>query len=167
MRITHLTLRNWRTSKNLDIPVGTSGARQDERDLSDGTLRLIGLLWSLVEVGRKGGPAPRCCWRNRSCHCIPPSSECSRPCLQPPRDPTVRRSSSRPTAPSCSATRGIRADEVLLLIPTVDGTSGLVLGADEQAVQLLASGLTVAEVALPRTEPTNIESLADVTLGRR
>lgn len=30
------------------------GARQDEHDFSDGTLRLIGLLWSLQEKGAKG-----------------------------------------------------------------------------------------------------------------
>ena len=32
------------------------GARQDERDFSDGTLRLIGLLWSLTDVSRSAGP---------------------------------------------------------------------------------------------------------------
>ena len=32
------------------------GALQNERDFSDGTLRLIGLLWSLTEKGRVGGP---------------------------------------------------------------------------------------------------------------
>jgi len=39
------------------------GAYQDERQLSDGTLRLIGLLWSLQEPG-----GPLLLWRNRSCH---------------------------------------------------------------------------------------------------
>src|SRR5262249_11977465 len=32
------------------------GARQDERDFSDGTLRLIGLLWALQEGGAQSGP---------------------------------------------------------------------------------------------------------------
>ena len=32
------------------------GARQNERDFSDGTLRLIGLLWSLLEGRRNTGP---------------------------------------------------------------------------------------------------------------
>lgn len=62
---------------------------------------------------------------------------------------------------------GIRADEVLLLTPTADGTAGVVLSTDNEAVTLIESGLTVAEVALPRTEPPNIDALAEVTLGRR
>lgn len=32
------------------------GARQNERDFSDGTLRLIGLLWALQETGSTAGP---------------------------------------------------------------------------------------------------------------
>jgi hypothetical protein len=62
---------------------------------------------------------------------------------------------------------GIRADEVLLLTPTADGTVGIVLASDGEAVRAIESGLTVAEVALPRTAPPNIESLANVGMGRR
>ena len=32
------------------------GARQNESDFSDGTLRLIGLLWALEEEGKNAGP---------------------------------------------------------------------------------------------------------------
>lgn len=152
----HLESRytNWRTS----------GARQDERDLSDGTLRLIGLLWSLVEVGRKGAPV------------LLEEPELS---LHPAvirMLPTVLARAQRSTraqvlltthSPELLADEGIRADEVLLLTPTVDGTAGVILSTDEQAVQLIGSGLTVAEVALPRTEPPNIEALADVNIGNR
>lgn len=150
----HLESRNRRTS----------GARQDERDLSDGTLRLIGLLWSLVEVGRKGAPV------------LLEEPELS---LHPAvirMLPTVLARAQRSNraqiiltthSPELLSDEGIRADEVLLLTPTVDGTSGLVLSTDDQAVQLIDSGLTVAEVALPRTEPPNIEALAEVTMGRR
>lgn len=152
----HLESRytNWRTS----------GARQDERDLSDGTLRLIGLLWSLVEVSRKGAPV------------LLEEPELS---LHPAvirMLPTVLARAQRSTraqvlltthSPELLADEGIRADEVLLLTPTVDGTAGVVLSTDEQAVQLIGSGLTVAEVALPRTEPPNIEALADVNIGNR
>lgn len=152
----HLESRytNWRIS----------GARQDERDLSDGTLRLIGLLWSLVEVGRKGAPV------------LLEEPELS---LHPAvirMLPTVLARAQRSNraqiiltthSPELLSDEGIRADEVLLLTPTADGPSALVLGTDEKAVQLLDSGLTVAEVALPRTEPPNIEALADVSMGRR
>jgi predicted ATPase len=152
----HLESRytNWRTT----------GARQDERDLSDGTLRLIGLLWSLVEVGRKGAPV------------LLEEPELS---LHPAvirMLPTVLARAQRSSAAQIVLTThspellddpGIRADEVLLLTPTADGTEGVVLATDPQAVELIDSGLTVAEVALPRTEPPNIDALGGITLGRR
>lgn len=146
--------RNWRTSD----------ARQDERDLSDGTLRLIGLLWSLVEVGRRGAPV------------LLEEPELS---LHPAvirMLPTVLGRAQRSTnaqilltthSPELLADEGIRADEVLLLTPTADGTEGLVLSEDEQAVQLLDSGLTVAEVALPRTDPPEIAGLGQLNLSAR
>lgn len=152
----HLESRytNWRTT----------GARQDERDLSDGTLRLIGLLWSLVEVGRKGAPVlleePELSLHPAVIRMLP--SVLAR----------AQRSSAAQIiitthSPELLDDDGIRADEVLLLNPTADGTEGLVLSTDPQAVEMLESGLTVAEVALPRTEPPNVEALGRITLGRR
>lgn len=152
----HLESRytNWRTT----------GARQDERDLSDGTLRLIGLLWSLVEVGRKGAPV------------LLEEPELS---LHPAvirMLPTVLARAQRSNgaqviltthSPELLDDEGIRADEVLLLHPTADGTAGLVLSTDPSAVEAIDSGLTVAEVALPRTAPPNIDTLAQVGMGRR
>lgn len=152
----HLESRytNWRTS----------GARQDERDLSDGTLRLIGLLWSLVEVGRKGAPVlleePELSLHPAVIRMLP--SVLAR----------AQRSNGAQVlltthSPELLTDEGIRADEVLLLIPTADGTEGVILSSDPQAVKLIDSGLTVAEVALPQTEPPNIEALAQVNMGAR
>lgn len=138
------------------------GARQDERDLSDGTLRLIGLLWSLVEVGRKGAPVlleePELSLHPAVIRMLP--SVLAR----------AQRSNGAQVlltthSPELLSDEGIRADEVLLLTPTSDGTEGFVLSTDPTAVQLIESGLTVAEVALPRTEPTNIDALAKVNMG--
>ena len=39
------------------------GAWQSEQDLSDGTLRLLGFLWAVIEE------AAPCCWKSLSCHC--------------------------------------------------------------------------------------------------
>ncbi len=114
----HLESRytNWRTS----------GARQDEIDLSDGTLRLIGLLWSLVEVGRKGAPV------------LLEEPELS---LHPAvirMLPNVLARAQRTNgaqimltthSPELLTDEGIRADEVLVLTPTADGTEGLILSA--------------------------------------
>lgn len=152
----HLESRytNWRES----------GARQDERDLSDGTLRLIGVLWSLVEVGRKGAPI------------LLEEPELS---LHPAvirMLPTVLARAQRTTSaqiiltthsPELLQDEGIRGDEVLVLRPTADGTEGEILSADTEAKVLLDSGLNVAEVALPLTEPPEIGGLARMSLGRR
>lgn len=152
----HLESRyaNWRTT----------GARQDERDLSDGTLRLIGLLWSLVEVGRTGAPV------------LLEEPELS---LHPAvirMLPTVLARAQRTNAaqimltthsPELLQDEGIRPDEVLILTPTADGTEGTVLSTDPAATELLDDGLTVAEVALPLTDPPEIQGLGRITLGRR
>lgn len=152
----HLESRytNWRTT----------GARQDERDLSDGTLRLIGLLWSLVEVGRKGAPV------------LLEEPELSLHPAVISMLPTVLARAQRTSgaqiiltthSPELLQDEGIRADEVLLLTPTAEGTEGLVLAADATAVELIDSGLTMAEVALPRTAPPNVDALSGISLGRR
>lgn len=152
----HLESRytNWRTQ----------AARQDERDLSDGTLRLIGLLWSLVEVGRKGAPV------------LLEEPELS---LHPAvirQLPGVLARAQRSNnaqvlltthSPELLADEGIRADEVLVLTPSRDGTDGQLLSEVEGVRELLASGLSVPEVALPRTEPPGIQGLLDLDLSAR
>lgn len=151
----HLESRytNWRTR----------AARQDETDLSDGTLRLIGLLWALVEVGRKGAPV------------LLEEPELS---LHPAVVrvlPRVLAGAQRGTgaqvlltthSPDLLADEGVRPDEVLVLTPTDDGTTGTTLAADPEATTLLQSGLTVEEVARARSEPPGVEQLAWVKLAR-
>lgn len=70
-------------------------------------------------------------------------------------------------SPELLTDEGIRADEVLVLTPTADGTEGLILSAGPQAVEALDERLTVAEVALPLTEPPRIEALAEVNMAAR
>ena len=140
------------------------GARQDESDFSDGTLRLIGLLWSLVEVGRRGAPV------------LLEEPELSLHPAVVRTLPTVLARAQRSTgaqviltthSPELLADEGVRLDEVLVLSPSADGTEGEVLSEDPAAQQLFESGLTVAEIALPRTEPPRIAELAGVNLGTR
>lgn len=142
---------NWRSS----------GARQDERDFSDGTLRLIGLLWSLVEVGKKGAPI------------LLEEPELS---LHPAvirRLPSMLARAQRSNgaqllitthSPDLLSDEGLGADEVLVLTPTDDGTTGYLLSQDATAQAMVDAGLTVAEVALPRTEPQDVEALTGINL---
>jgi len=140
------------------------GARQDERDLSDGTLRLIGLLWSLVEVGRRGAAV------------LLEEPELS---LHPAvirTLPAVLARAQRSNGAQVILTThssellsddGVRADEVLLLNVTDDGTEGTLLSDDDAAGKLVEAGLSVAEVALPRTEPAGVGGLRAINLATR
>ena len=152
----HLESRytNWRET----------GARQDERDMSDGTLRLIGLLWSLVEVGRRGSPV------------LLEEPELSLHPAVVRQLPGVLARAQRANgaqvmltthSPDLLSDEALGEDEVLLLHPGPDGTTGSLLSEDLLARQDLASGLTVAEVALPLSQPRDAAALLKVPLGGR
>ncbi len=151
----HLESRytNWRNTP----------ARQNEGDFSDGTLRLIGVLWSLVEVSRKGAPV------------LLEEPELSLHPAVVRMLPTVFAKAQRGGAqviltthsPELLSDEGVGPDEVLVLKPSTDGTVGELLAADADALADVESGLTVAEVALPRSEPAGVEALARVALGSR
>ncbi|RBY80541.1 chromosome segregation protein SMC [Geodermatophilus sp. TF02-6] len=151
----HLESRytNWRSS----------GARQDESDFSDGTLRLIGLLWSLVEVQRRGAPV------------LLEEPELS---LHPEvvrMLPSVLARAQRGGAqviltthsPDLLSDESVGPDEVLVLEVGNDGTTGYILAEDEDALEDIHSGLTVAEVGLPRSRPQGVERLARIDLASR
>ena len=152
----HLESRytNWRAT----------GARQDERDMSDGTLRLIGLLWSLVEVGRKGAPV------------LLEEPELSLHPAVVQRLPGVLARAQRANgaqvlltthSPDLLSDEALGADETLLLHPGPDGTTGSLLSDDLLASKDLDAGLTVAEVALPLSQPRDVAALTKVPLGGR
>ncbi|MDR2930913.1 MAG: AAA family ATPase [Propionibacteriaceae bacterium] len=61
--------RNWRNY----------AARQNESDFSDGTLRLIGLLWTLISSPKNGGCS---CWRSQNCRSTPRLFVCCRLCCR-------------------------------------------------------------------------------------
>lgn len=149
----HLESRytNWRSS----------GAKQDESDFSDGTLRLIGLLWSLVEVQRRGATV------------LLEEPELS---LHPEvvrMLPSVLARAQRGGAqviltthsPDLLSDEAVGADEILVLEPGGDGTTGYILAVDEEAVADLEAGLNVAEVGLARSRPPNVEKLARIDLA--
>lgn len=142
---------NWRTS----------GARQDESEFSDGTLRLIGLLWSLVEGGRKGAPIlleePELSLHPAVVRLLPGV-------LARAQRGNAAQVLLTTHSPDLLADEGLAPDEVLVLTPTDDGTVGALLSEDAEAVALVESGLTVAEVALPRSAPEDVEALFGVDL---
>ncbi|MHB8909228.1 MAG: AAA family ATPase [Syntrophales bacterium] len=130
------------------------GARQQEEEFSDGTLRLVGFLWSLLEgdslllmeepelylhtaIIRR---LPGIIWR-------------------------IQAKKKRQTLISTHShdlllDPGIGGEEVLILIPDAEGTHIRTASSLDDVRVLLENGISVAEATLPRTEPRDIDQLS-------
>jgi predicted ATPase len=130
------------------------GAWQTEEDFSDGTLRLIGLLWAVLE-----GSGPLLLEEPElSLH-----SEVVR--FLPQLLARVQRQSGRQVAISTHSKdlledEGIGLDEVLLLEPSSEGTVVRRADSIEEVKLLLEGGLSMADAVIPRTRPERAEQLA-------
>ena len=137
------------------------GARQDEADFSDGTLRLIGLLWSLLESGRTAGPV------------LLEEPELSLHAAVVRQLPTLlARAHSRSGrqvlvsthADEILADPGLGLDEVIVLSPGNEGTCATSAQSIDGVKGLLESGMTLAEVLRPLTAPNQAARLGAVNL---
>ena len=127
---------------------------QTEEQFSDGTLRLLGLLWVLLD-----GTAP----------VLLEEPELSLHSAVVTRLPQIlarvgRRSGRQVLLTTHSADRlsdpGINGEEVLVLIPSETGTAVEQASTIDQVRALLLNGMTVAEAVLPRTAPPNAAQLS-------
>lgn len=130
------------------------GAWQTEEQFSDGTLRLIGLLWSVLD-----GTGPLLLEEPElSLH-----SEVVR--FLPQMFARIQRKSGRQVivsthSPDLLRDDGIGLDEVLLLQPGPEGTT-VVLARDGAEVKaLLDGGSSMADAVIPLTRPARAEQLA-------
>lgn len=127
---------------------------QTEEQFSDGTLRLLGLLWILLD-----GKAPLLLEEPElSLHAavvrhIP--GMMARISRQGGRQVLVSTHSA-----DLLSDQGISPEEVLLLEPSKEGTEVREARNDEQVRALLEGGLSMAEAVLPRTAPSAAEQLA-------
>ncbi len=127
---------------------------QREDQFSDGTLRLLGLLWSLLEsdsvllleepelslnAGIVSQLAPFVSKMQRS------------------RRPQVFVSTH---SDALLTEKGIDGGEVLLLTPAREGTAVKIASDIDEVQTLLEAGFTVGEVVLPRTRPEHAEQLS-------
>ena len=132
------------------------GALQNERDFSDGTLRLIGLLWSLTEKGRVGGPVllekPELSLHSSVVRQIP--AILSRVRIDGGPQAIVTTHSNE-----ILYDQGLGKDEVVLLAPGADGTETKEATEIQDIQDLLDSGLSMAEIVLPRTQPETVHEL--------
>lgn len=127
------------------------GARQREDQFSDGTLRLIGLLWCLLEGH---SPLlleePELSLNDAIVERIPALIDR----LQRKRSQQVFMSTH---SYALLGNPGIDGRNVLILEPDVEGTH--VRGISEDETKLLQSGLSIAEVLLPKTRPESAEKI--------
>ena len=128
----------------------SQGASQDERLFSDGTLRLIGLLWALLDGTTGAGPV------------LLEEPELSLHAAVVKQLPAifnrVRMSGGPQVLVSTHSNdilsdAGLGMDEVVCLQPGKEGTEAALASALPEVQSLLDSGMNLAEILAPRTEP--------------
>jgi len=131
------------------------GAKQNESQFSDGTLRLFGLMWAMLE-----GSGPILIEEPElSLH---PEVVRALPQMLVRLQEEVRRMKRRKGfadrqviisthSPELLSDTGITADEVIRIEPSFEGSR--LISADDSDRTMMASGLSAAEVLLPRSTP--------------
>jgi predicted ATPase len=126
---------------------------QTEDQFSDGTLRLLGLLWSLLEGA---GPLlleePELSLHEAVVRHLP--SMMWKATRKSRRQIVVSTHSA-----ALLSDASIAAQEVLLLRPTHEGTAVSVAADSDEVRALLEGGLSIAEAVLPRVAPAHPEQL--------
>lgn len=130
------------------------GAWQSEDQFSDGTLRLVGLLWAVLEGG---GPLlleePELSLHPEVVRFLPQMFA------------RMQRRSGRQMfvsthSPELLEDDGIGLDEVVLLTPSPEGTRVATATAFPEIPTLLRGGSTLTEAIMPLTRPRNAHQLA-------
>jgi predicted ATPase len=129
------------------------GAWQTEEQFSDGTLRLMGLLWAALEVG---GPL---LLEEPELSLHPEIAQ-----VLPQMFARVQRRTGRQFFISTHSLdllrdEGIGLDEVLLFIPEAEGTTVTTAAHHRDIKHLLKGGLQLADVVGPKTRPRNVDQL--------
>lgn len=123
------------------------GAWQTEEQFSDGTLRLLGLLWVALA---KGGPLlleePELSLHPEIVRQLPQM-------LARVQRRTGRQIFISTHSPELLRDEGIGLDEVLLLRPTPEGTEVISASSREEIRLLLEGGLSLADAVIPHTQP--------------
>lgn len=132
------------------------GARQNEAAFSDGTLRLLALLWSLLEAG---GPLlleePELSLHDEIVRQLPAMFTL----LERGRRKTIRQILVSTHSQAMLMDPGVGPGEILILAPGDNGTE-VHTPSPEEAQIMRNSGLSVAEYLLPKTTPHNVNQLS-------
>lgn len=163
--------------ESLDIEIDTSGrphlvagyrnwrmapAQQTEEDFSDGTLRLIGLLWMIVSAPANGGvlllEEPELSLSSAVVRMLPTVL------ARVQRDRGLQLILST-HASDMLDDEGVAPEEVLILSVTEDGTKVELLSNVEQVQGELTAGLSTSEIVDALIDPGDLGPLVDA--GRR
>jgi predicted ATPase len=135
--------RHWRAT----------GAWLQENQFSDGTLRLMGLLWAVMDGN---GPLlleePELSLHSAVVRILPQL-------LAKVQNRTGRQMLISTHSPELLIDTSIDPSEVLLLKPDVEGTSLTPLSDRGDVLELINSGISLAEIATEQTRPPNVELL--------
>lgn len=146
--------RNWRRQP----------ARQSEADFSDGTLRLIGLLWTLVSAPSGGGvlllEEPELSLNSAIVRLLPTVLSTAQ------RDRNLQVIIST-HAPELLDDEGVRAPEVLVLRVTEDGSTATLLSDVDETRGEVEAQLPVSEIVDGLIAPRELAGLISVGQGRR
>lgn len=130
------------------------GAWQTEEQFSDGTLRLLGLLWAALDGS---GPLlleePELSLHPDVVRFIPQM-------FARIQARTARQIIVSTHSADLLRDEGIGLDEVLLLLPGAEGTKVRLAANFAEARALLEGGLTPADAVIPLTRPARVEQLA-------
>ena len=133
------------------------GAWQTEEQFSDGTLRLMGLLWSTME---KDGPLlleePELSLHPEIVRALPQM-------LARVQRKTGRQIFLSTHSPDLLKDEGIGLDETLLIIPKTEGADVLPASSFREFLDLLEGGLPLADAVMPKTRPEQVEQLSSKT----
>jgi predicted ATPase len=146
---------NGRSGPHLLATFLPSGREITESELSDGTIRLLGILWAHLVQPR--GPLileePELSLHPEVVRALP--QVFAR--MQGRFGQQILLSTH---SPELIEDEGIGLNEVLLLLPDTDGTAVRPTGSFDEVPALLGGGLTLAEAVLPKTRPRQVEQLA-------
>ena len=146
--------KNWRSAPS----------RQNEADFSDGTLRLIGLLWAIIKTPTSPGilllEEPELSLNSAIVRILPSMLA------------QARRSSDLQVilsthAPEILDDEGISPSEVLVLRVTDDGSRADLLSSSPKAMNDLALGLTTSDVVNGLIAPEDLTGLVQAVRSRR
>lgn len=133
------------------------GAKQQEDQLSDGTLRLIGLLWSLLESDSLLLlEEPELSLHSRIVRELPALIYRLQRYYKKKK---VRQILLSTHSFELLSEVGIGANEVLLLKPTPEGTEVFPASSDREIRSLLEGGMSIADAVIPKTAPKDIHQL--------